>query len=400
MRLFFNSLAASAGGGLTYIRNVLPHLALEPGLEVTVALPPGLKEEFRRLSNIEFLELATTPTGRFRYEQSSLPEVLRRGRFDVLLSAGNFALRRSPVPQILLSRNSIYTSGDFYRDLIARREYRAWWDTRLRGLMAKRSVGWADITVAPSEAFAAELRRWTGARNVVAIHHGFDPETFSRDTTPLPAEVEEKLCAAGGSFRLLLVSHYNYYRNFETIIRALPLIRDRLAGRTVRLLLTCRLAAGENPGAYRAEGAANLARELGVQDLLVELGPVPYRVLHHLYRRADAYVTAAYTETFAHPLVEAMSCGLPVAASDLPVHREICGDAAVYFSKFSPQELTDQVVLLASSPDLCASLSRNGMKQGQGFSWDAHCKELLSLMYKLHAARMLRERKTSLPKVR
>ncbi len=172
MHLFINSLAASAGGGLTYIRNVIPHLAASSDLRVTVALSPSLRQEFSGASNIEFLELDTPPAKRFWFEQTKLPDLIRRSGADVLLSAGNFALRKSPVRQVLLSRNSVYTSADFYRDLIARGEYRAWLDTRFRAILARRSIFWADCTVAPSEAFAAELQRWTG-KNVQAIHHGF-----------------------------------------------------------------------------------------------------------------------------------------------------------------------------------------------------------------------------------
>lgn len=159
MHVFINSLAASAGGGLTYIRNVLPHLAAEPAVKATVLLSPGLKQEFSGASNVEFLELEASTSRRFWYEQSALPEVIRSSRADVLLSTGNFALRKSPVPQILLSRNSIYTSADYDRDLRSRHEYRAWLDNRVRALLAKRSIHWADVTVAPSESFAAELRR-------------------------------------------------------------------------------------------------------------------------------------------------------------------------------------------------------------------------------------------------
>ena len=110
----------------------------------------------------------------------------------MLVSVGNFALRKSPVPQILLSRNSLYTSTDFLRDLRRRREYGLWLDTRIKGSLARRSIRWADRTVAPTEAFAQELRQWTG-REVLAIHHGFDREAFFRDQTPLPADIRQKL---------------------------------------------------------------------------------------------------------------------------------------------------------------------------------------------------------------
>jgi len=378
MHLFINALAASAGGGLTYIRNVMPCLAATPDLRITVALGPSLRDEFRGFANMSPVELEASATRRFWYEQAYLPSLIRRSRADVLLSAGNFALRNSPVPQILLSRNALYTSADFYRDLRSRSEYRTWLDTRLKALLARRSIHWADETVAPTEAFAAELQRWTGVQ-VHAIHHGFDGETFTRDSTPLSAEVEEKLQTADGGLRMLFVSHYNYYRNFETLIRALPLLRARLPGRSVTLLLTCKLATGENPGGYRPEAAAKLVRALGVSDVVIELGAIPYSQLHQVYRRADLYVTPAYAETFAHPLVEAMTSGLPIVASDLAVHREICGEAAVYFPRFSPESLAGCVARLAGSVETSRRMAALGLERSHQFSWKIHVEKMLEL---------------------
>jgi len=378
MHLFINSIAASAGGGLTYTRNVIPRLAAQPGLRVTAALGPSLMEEFRGFANVDFLELRVPRSRRFWYEQAELPRLIRRSRADVLLSTGNFALRKSPVPQILLSRNSLYTSQDFYRDLRSRREYRTWLDTGLRSVLAKRSIHWADVTVAPSEAFAEELRRWTGSR-VIAIHHGFDEEVFTRDCSPLAAEVEAKLHAAEGSLKILFVSHYNYYRNFETLIRALPLLRERLAPRSVKLLLTCELAAEKNPGEYDPETAANLVKELRVSEMVLELGAIPYQKLHQLYARADLYVSPAYAETFAHPLVEAMASRLPVVVSDIAVHREICGDAALYFSRFSREELAPSVMRVANSPELAKHMGDGGLSRSRQFSWKTHVEQILAL---------------------
>jgi glycosyltransferase involved in cell wall biosynthesis len=377
--LFINSLAASAGGGLTYIRNVIPQLAAVPDLRVTVALGSGLREEFRVFPNIEFLKMEIPSGRRFWFEQTKLSGVIRQCRADALLSAGNFALRKSPVPQILLSRNSLYTSQDFYRDLRTRHEYRLWLDTHLRARIAKKSVRWADITVAPSEAFAADLRHWTG-RPVQAIHHGFDREAFTRDCGPLAAEVEESLRSAEGAVKLLFVSHYNYYRNFETLLRALPFVRERLADRKIKLLLTCKLLADENPGSYHPEMAAKLVKDLGVSDMVIELGAVPYRQLHQIYRRADMYVTPAYTETFAHPLVEAMSSGIPVIASDLPVHKEICGDAAIFFPRFSAEDLSRRIVEVASTASVRNQMSSRGLVRSTAFSWKKHVDELLLLI--------------------
>ena len=378
MHLFINSLSASSGGGLTYIRNVIPRLAARADVRVTVALGRDVRQGIREFNSLEFLELDCSPIRRVWYEQFVLPAVIQRSGANVLLSTGNFAVRYSPVPQILLSRNSIYTSHDFYRDVLARREYRLWLATHLGALLAKRSLHWADVTAAPSQSYADELRRWAGL-SVCAVHHGFEREAFFEETSPLPADIEKSLNDAEGAFRLLFVSHYNYYRNFETLIRALPLLRNLVSGRPVRLFLTCKLRAGENPGVYDPKRAANLVKELGVEDMMVGLGSIPYHQLHHLYRRCHLYVTPAYTETFAHPLVEAMACGLPVVASDLGVHREICGDAALYFPRFAPEALAERIAQLAQSSELALKLAAAGRDRAKEFSWKAHVEQILQL---------------------
>ncbi len=380
IRLFINGHAASAGGGLTYLRNVLPLLARRGDAEAIVLLNPKLRREFSGLERISFVE---TPESfgsfrRFFYEQTALPYLIRRSRAQVLISAGNFALWKSPIPQILLSRNSLYTSGDFARDVRARGDYAIWIDTLIKGWLARRSIGWADITVTPSEAFARELSAWSG-RKAVAVHHGFDADAFTSDATPLPAEAQAQLEDGKDALRLLFVSHYNYYRNFETLLRAMPLLNRRLKARKVKLYLTCRLNSRDNPGNYKTKAAASLLSDLRGDCDIVEMGSIPYRSLHRLYRSCHIYVTPAYAESFAHPLVEAMSSGLPVVASDLAVHREICGRAAVYFPPFSAEDLANSIVRVDTDQELAAELSQASLKRAKDFSWEKHVACLLTL---------------------
>jgi len=294
-----------------------------------------------------------------------------------LISAGNFALFRSPVPQILLSGNSLYTSPDFYDDLRARRACRIWLDTRARGFFARRSVRWADCTVAPSKSFADTLRGWSEGK-VVSIYHGFDPDIFFREQDQLPQEIQDKFDSDKDALRLIFVSHYNYYRNFETLLRAIPYIKEHLRERNVKLFLTCKLSSEENTGAYRTATAAALIRNLGISNEVVELGAIPYGQLRHVLRGCDIYVTPAYTETFAHPLVEAMASGLPIVASDLQVHREVCGPAALYFPCFSPADLTKQIMAIANNQELGREMANSGQNRSLDFSWARHVQELLA----------------------
>jgi glycosyltransferase involved in cell wall biosynthesis len=360
--IFVNALSASAGGGLTYIRNVVPCLASRDDVRATVLVAQGLRGEIKESDRVKILreEYPRRHARRFFYEQCELPGILRASGADVLLSTGNFALTRSPVPQILLSRNALYTSQDFLRDLRRRGDFSMWADTKIKGALARWSVRTADCTVAPSKTFAADLQQWTG-KDVSSIHHGFNPRAFFRQDEALPNQAEEKFAATAGAFRILFVSHYNYYRNFETLVRAIAISKAHFHPRKIRLILTCKLASGENPGSYHADQAAALVESLELRDEVKELGAVPYAALQHLYRNCDVYATPAYAETFAHPLVEAMASGLPVIASDLPVHREICGDAALYFPRFSAEDLADRIMRVSGSAECQKEMRQLGL---------------------------------------
>src|SRR5579872_3021622 len=379
IHLFINGAAASAGGGLTYLRNLIPHLGRRGDVRATVALSSVLLREFQETPNVSFVDskFSSKSALRFVREQTKLRSIIAHSGADVLVSAGNFALFRSPIPQILLSRNSLYTSREFYRDLRKRRDYKLLLDTWLKGALARKSIDWADRTVAPTYAFSEELARWA-RRKIVTIHHGFDANAFFADTGPLPERARNMLDPQEGTVRLLFVSHYNYYRNFETLLRSIPLLRDRLAPRRVQVVFTCNFCSSQNPGSYAASSAARLIQESDIASSVVELGAVPYSMLHHVYRACNVYVSPAYAESFAHPLVEAMASGLPVVASDKPVHREICGPAALYFSCFSPEELADTVVRAVDENE-SNRLSREGRLRATAYSWEIHVAKLLEL---------------------
>jgi len=130
------------GGGLTYLRNVVPHL-VGSDLEVTVLAgkPQGRHSSRSKRRNAICRQNRRAGNSRpFLVGAAGIPKLIRKAGADVLLSTGNFAIWNSPVPQILLSRNSLYTSTDFSRDLRRRCEYGLWADTWLKGFLARQSI--------------------------------------------------------------------------------------------------------------------------------------------------------------------------------------------------------------------------------------------------------------------
>jgi len=61
------------------------------------------------------------------------------------------------------------------------------------------------------------------------------------------------------------------------------------------------------------------------------------------------------------------------------VHREVCGESALYFDRFSPQDLAQQILRLEASPDLRKALADCSRARSREFSWEKHVDEILGL---------------------
>ena len=96
------------------------------------------------------------------------------------------------------------------------------------------------------------------------------------------------------------------------------------------------------------------------------LNNVPSAELHTLYHHAAVTVCPGLAEGFDYSGVEAIKCGCVVAASEIPVHRKIYGDAAVYFDPYDAANATAQLAKLVN-PD-AAPLREDLKSRGQSIS--------------------------------
>ncbi|MGD0130807.1 MAG: glycosyltransferase family 1 protein [Bryobacteraceae bacterium] len=108
-------------------------------------------------------------------------------------------------------------------------------------------------------------------------------------------------------------------KRLDLLLRVLAEVRKKVAN--VRLLRV---------GEKLTPEQRQLARQLGVESAVVELGSLSRQALAAAYRWARLLVHTAEAEGFGLPLIEAMACGCQVIASDLPVLREVGGAAATY----------------------------------------------------------------------
>lgn len=124
---------------------------------------------------------------------------------------------------------------------------------------------------------------------------------------------------------ILFVGHLEPRKNVALLLRALALESERGERALGDLWL-----AGEGRAEHRAE-LERLARDLGVASRVKFLGLRSDEQLAALYATCRLVALPSLREGFDIPLVEALRAGAPVACSDLPVHRELAGEAARYF---------------------------------------------------------------------
>ena len=121
-----------------------------------------------------------------------------------------------------------------------------------------------------------------------------------------------------------------------------------------------------------------LAEQLGVSDGITILPFLDRRILAAAYRRADVVVLPSEAEGFGLPVIEALACGVPVIASDLPVLREVGGNVVRYCAVGDIDAWSGAIVevIRERDADSHARLERGARATAHAsrFSWSANAE--------------------------
>jgi glycosyltransferase involved in cell wall biosynthesis len=105
------------------------------------------------------------------------------------------------------------------------------------------------------------------------------------------------------------------------------------------------------------------------------------RALASLYRQASVVVQLSDAEGFGLPIVEALACGATVVASDIPVFREVGGDAVVYRAVADVAAWADTIDGVLSSRITVPPETRAA--RAATYSWSTHADTIVSTYLQL-----------------
>lgn len=184
-----------------------------------------------------------------------------------------------------------------------------------------RSVRTVCISQATRDHVAKEFGAGTDSLEV--IHPPLDFPVLD-----CPAGAGEDRPIVEGDY-LLYVGNRNPHKNLGCLLDAFRMLAHDFPGFRVVL-------AGPR---MRKRDDVDMAREApDLRDRLVEIPSSSDEEIHNLYRHARAFVFPTLIEGFGIPPVEALWHGVPAVCSDIPVVREVCGDAVRYANPRDPSD--------------------------------------------------------------
>lgn len=362
MRIAVNAVGLAPGGGLSFLLNQVRHFEeLGDPWRFAYFASPRCAEALQEAVSpgIVIVPFASPPAylARLMWEQFRFPRLLQREPYDLLYNVGNYAVFRSPIPQVVVDHNPLHFAGS--RELGFGS---AWTVARLKREASRASVRRAETTVYLSESFSASMASVGFPRPTAVIASGVNVDLPTAGSVEFPVDCDR--CRHGG-YGLAVHNWYPHKRLgwLASTWAATGELRQRhlvIVGRALN-----RQARQEIESVKRATGGGGCVH-------LVE-GATREQVAN-LYGRADLYVSASVLEAFPLTPLEAMTFSVPCVLSDIPAHREVAGAAATYFDVGVAASLVSAV---GKAQDERQTLRERGHGRLREFSWEKHVEALL-----------------------
>jgi glycosyltransferase involved in cell wall biosynthesis len=212
-----------------------------------------------------------------------------------------------------------------------------------------------------SEAAADDIVRHYGvarARITVVPH-----AAAARFAAGAPQHSERVRKLVGARPFILSVATLEPRKNIQRLVDAFEILRDRAPEQRPRLVLVGRHGWNCGPLLERIEVSR-------YQKDIVRLGHLADDTLIDLYRACRAFAYVSLAEGFGLPVLEALACGAPVVTSDIPVIREVAGEAALYCDPYDVAAIAEALWTAVTDTAFASRLRTAALARAATFDWD------------------------------
>jgi glycosyltransferase involved in cell wall biosynthesis len=162
---------------------------------------------------------------------------------------------------------------------------------------------------------------------------------------------------------LLYVGGVDYRKNLDGALRGYAELPAEMRNRH-QFVIVCKLPY------HRRLSLRTFALDLGIESRnLLLTGFVPDRTLAALYRSCELFIFPSLYEGAGLPILEAMTCGAPVAASGISAMPELLGDPSATFDPADPADISRCIRELLEDPARLDALRESSRKVARAHTW-------------------------------
>ena len=151
-------------------------------------------------------------------------------------------------------------------------------------------------------------------------------------------------------------------KNFTALIKAFSIARAENPNFNYKLVIVGRTG-WKSEATYKERDMSQYKKDI------LFLGRVSDEDLLQIYNQAELFVFPSIFEGFGLPALEAMSCGLPIIASNCASLKEIVGSAGIFVSPTNIKQMQKHILAIVKDKNLKEELGEKSLAQAKKFTW-------------------------------
>jgi len=332
------------------------------------------KEDTNDVLPQRFEKKILTPSNYAVWEQYALPRAAYRDNVDILHCPGNTApLFFDSSMKLVMTIHDLMFMDDENADLRPGNLYQRF-GKFYRKLIVSRTVQKTSAIMTDSQYSQSEFRKYFPLLQtpVSVVHLGCEfPEylDIASSIVLLKYNIEKPFILSFGGIAPR--------KNTKRVIELFPQVKNKF---NVQLVIT------GIPHANRDE-FVKLAVQCGVEKDIVFLPLIPELELVALLRSAVLFLFLSKYEGFGLPVLEAMSCGIPIIASNRTSIPELVGDDGIIVNPDDENEVIKSIHHLLQLTEIERKrISKNNILWSKNFSWEQTARKILETYHTVNDA--------------
>jgi len=246
-----------------------------------------------------------------------------------------------------------------------------YWSTSFALRHAKKIIAVSDFT----KQEILEVYKKTLPTKIEVVHNGYNSDLYP------PLNLAEKLPKVLTKYSLdfpyfLYVGRLEKKKNTVALVEAFALLLENHPEIKSNLVLVGDASFGYDEVKYSIQ-------EYNLESRVILPGWIKEEDLPYIFSGAQAFIFPSKYVGFGIPILQSLACGVPTAVSDLPVLREVAGEAALYFDQNDKNSISQAMFRIINDEQLRQELIIKGRERVKDFSFKKCAVETLKILENL-----------------